>query len=421
MNSRCTDYGKLSDHVFQAFWNEYLFKANCYRRRYIPLTKSNAWFSIAAFGPENSMRHRLRSIRWLVATLCNCLWLSLARPVQTGPFISLTTHVRYIRFLPPESQVFRIGLHCFRLFRYPHILSVLTFRERLRGFGLAFTCRRQFTNACRRECDRHNVDFKVFCRLCNIGYFRFADYVLNYMALTKVSPVKVAISFQMEAYSSILSTYRDAELRISLVGYQHGLFELPPPPHRYAKVRFDEYVLLYRESEHWFVSDFSGNPDCVIKFREHPSTIRWQEIDRTGFAKVVAYAAQDYLPVDHEIMDALLAYVDATNSLLLLYLHPNFHDFLLPHRPGARNLRVCPRERHKNIDLLVTRYSTLAMDYRSSLGVDVLFVPGHDNICIFDNRDVKTCRDLGQLGAILSELLTNPCETLLQADRNKTR
>ncbi|GAH76204.1 unnamed protein product, partial [marine sediment metagenome] len=208
-----------------------------------------------------------------------------------------------------------------------------------------------------------------------------------------------------EAYVSFLSTYRDAGLNISLVGYQHGLFELPPPPFRYVPIGFDAYYLRYSESEMWFVNNLLGNRDCVIKHRAQVSTIDWQTVDREGFNKVLAYAAQDSSPNDITIIDALLLYAEAANALVLLYLHPNYQGFPVQRWAGSHNFQVFPRERHKNIDLLVTRYSTLAMDYRLDLGTRVLFVPGMDNLCIFECRDLAVCRNMDDLSSILPKLL----------------
>lgn len=398
-------YRKLTNSAFRAFWNEYLVKVNCYRRRNLALSKSNVWFSVLALGPENRMKHRLWAIRWLVATLCNCLYLIVAPRVRASGPICLIPGVAALKYLDPERQVFRVGLHNFRSFKYPHILSVLTLLDICRGFGFALGGYGQFVKCCRNECQERGVDFEVFRRLCNIGYLRFADYILQYMALKKLGRVEVAIASQFEVNASFLSTYRDIGLDFSLVGYQHGLFELPPEPHQYVPIHFDEYHLLFRESEPWFVKYLLGNPDCVITYRRHTSHISWHTLERQSFDKVIAFAAQDSTPYDLKIIDTLLSYAEDTNALLLIYFHPNYRDFPLQHRAESRNLKVFLRERHKNIDLLVTRYSTLAMDYRCGLGVKILFVPGSDSVCIFESGNVPICRDLKQMQTVLTKLL----------------
>ena len=398
-------YYKLAYSAFPAFWNEYLVRVNCYRRRKIPLTKSNAWFSVMAFGPENRIIHRLRMIEWLAATFCNCLYLAIVPRVKASGAISLIPNVTDLKYLDPKRQVFRVGLYNFRFFQYPHILSVLTLFDKCRGCWHAFRKYGEFLKSCRLECEKRGVNFEIFCRLCNIGYLSFADYLLHYMALKKLGRVEVAIASQFEIYVSFLSTYRKIGLEFLLVGYQHGLFELPPEPHQYCPIHFDEYYFLFRESEPWFVKNFLSNPNCIIKHREHQSTITWKNVDREGFDKVLAYAAQDSLPYDLKIIDTLLFYAEDTNALLLIYFHPDYGDFPLQHRTESRNLKVFLRERHKNIDLLITRYSTLAMEYRSGLGVKVMFVPGNDSMCIFESGDVPICRDMEQIQTTLNRLL----------------
>lgn len=398
-------YARLVERVFHSFWNEYLIKANCYRRRGVPLSKSNAWFSILAFGPEHRMKHRYRTLRWLVATLCNCVFLLIAPRTHAGQSISLITHPRHLSFIEPERPAFRVGLHNFRFFKYPHLLSTLTFREMCRGFWQARVSLGQALNACRRECAQRDVDFAVFRRLCNLGFFRYADYVLSYMALERLGRVEVATTVQFDAYLAWLSTYRDVGLGISLVGFQHGLFELPPPPHQYEPIGFDAYYLRYRESKRWFADNLSDNPNCEIEHHPRPSTIEWQTIDRAEFDKVLAYAAQESVPGDVKVIDTLLSYAEAANALVVLYLHPNYQGFPLERWNGSGSFRVFSRERHENIDLLVTRFSSMAMDYRLALGTKILFVPGTDSLCIFEHEDITVCRDVNELASLLPALL----------------
>jgi len=398
-------YRKLTNSAFRAFWNEYLLKVNCYRRRSVPLSKPNAWFSIMAFGPEHGMKHRLWAIRWAVATLCNCVYLAIVPRAKASGAISLISNVTHLKYLGTGRQVFRVGLHNFRFLQYPHILSVLTLREQCGVAWRALGSLRQFLVSCRDECDKRGIDFKIFRRLCNIGYLRFADYTLQYMALKKLGRVEVAVANQFEVNASFLSTYRDIGLEFSLVGYQHGLFELPPEPHQYSPLHFDEYHLLFRESEPWFVKKLLSNPDCVIKYRKYTSHINWHILDRQSFDKVIAFAGQDSTPYDLKIIDTVLSYAEDRNALLLIYLHHNYRDFPLQHRIESRNLKIFLRERHENIDLLITRYSTLAMDYRIGLGINVLFVPGSDSVCIFENDTVPVCRDLRQFQTALTKFL----------------
>ena len=405
MVSRDDGYDYLIAHGGQAFWNEYLTKVNCYRRREVALSKDNAWFTVMHFGPEYRMKHRLMLFRWFVATLLNCLYLLIVPHVEASRVISLITGLADVKYLDPARQVFRVGLHNFRFFRYPHILSVLTLRELCAGFWYARKTYRKFLRSCRQECENRNTDFLVFHRLCNTGYFRFADYLLTYRVLKKLQPVEVGIASQLEVNASFLSTYRAAGLDILLVGYQHGLFEEPPSPHRYEPIGFDTYYMLYQESEAWFLRNMLGNTDCVIKYRDKATMISWQTLDRSGFDKVLAFAAQDSSPQDIEIIDAMLSYAEGANALVLLYSHPNYQNFPTQRWRNIVNFRAFPHERHKNIDLLVTRYSTMAMDYRSSLGKSILFVPGSDSMCILENDALNVCKDIKQLPHMLCKLL----------------
>ena len=398
-------FHKLTNSAFRAFWNEYLLKVNCYRRRSVPLSKSNAWFSVLALGPDNRMKHRLWAIRWLVATLCNCLYLIVAPRVRASGPISLIPSVIHLKYLDSGGEIYRVGLHNFRFHKYPHILSVLTILDKCRGLWCVLKHYKQFIISCRDECCERGVDFEIFRRLCNIGYLRFADYILQYMALKKFECVEVSIAGQFDLNASFLSIYRTTGLDFSLLGYQHGLFELPPEPHQYTPIYFDEYHLLFRESEPWFVNHFLDNPECVIKYRKHSAHINWHTLDHQSFDKVIAFAAQESTPYDLKIIDTVLSYAEDRNALLLIYLHSNYRDFFLQHRIKSRNLKIFLRERHKNIDLLITRYSTLAMDYRTELGINVLFVPGSDSVCILESGNMPICRDLTQMHTTLAKLL----------------
>ena len=57
-----------------------------------------------------------------------------------------------------------------------------------------------------------------------------------------------------------------------------------------------------------------------------------------------------------------------------------------------KNLIIEFKERYKNIDLLITGYSSIGLEHLN-LDIKVLFIPFDDSICAFQDKYVEVLRD----------------------------
>jgi hypothetical protein len=92
---------------------------------------------------------------------------------------------------------------------------------------------------------------------------------------------------------------------------------------------------------------------------------------------------------------------------LVVYLHP-----LTNTRQQGMLARLFPKahlirhERHSDVDLLITRYSTIGIEYHR-LGIPVLFFPFTDSVCVFDSLSNLVVENPSSLPQRMLSILTD--------------
>ena len=390
----------LAPRLFAAFWNECLFRLNACTRKGVPPESASYFVAAGAVGRG---RVWLLRARYAMAACVNALLLFLqTQKRDAGGPVFLFTNLRHARFCPPGAEPVRVGLYNLRYLEHPHLLARLSPRDWLSALRLAFASYGAFRADCREHCRQLGEDWKTFRRLAYCGRLRNFDAILHSMALEKGGG-EAAFAGHFDLYVAVASMLRERGALTRLIGFQHGLFEYPPEGRAYEPLFTDAYHLAFEASRPWVARNFLKNPDGTIEVQPTQGHIDFQPAPRTPEAKVVAFGAQEILPCDDLIVARLLALKARLPQPLevLVYAHPLF---ACPEKWAQQGAQVFIRERHGDIDALVTRYSTLGLDYQR-IGVPVVFVPFGDRVCVFESGDAIVCEDLDQMEAELRRIL----------------
>lgn len=177
--------------------------------------------------------------------------------------------------------------------------------------------------------------------------------------------------------------------------HQHGVFEHPPKGLDYQKIKPKILILKYQDSKCWVKKNFVDPKSKIVcpPLKIHHTGNYETEIP------IVAVALAEGLEADQKLLQAVHNAWKRSNIpfKVLIYPHRAFgiRDNL---QKKYHSFEIFNSERHQNIALLVTRYSSLGAEYAEQ-AVDVLFLIGGDNICITDsdNDFIETVEDCDSL------------------------
>lgn len=398
--------------MFPIFWNEYLIYLNSCSRKGINAEKVNRFF--VKFLKTSWMKENFYLFRYYMAAYINMLLLILTsnkKQTDIKP-IFVFCGLRDQRLFRDGTIPTRVGLYNLRHLEYPHILQRLSLLEWLYALILACKTYLDFSENCRSSCRKHGVSWLAFQNLTLCGRLRHLDAILHLMAFEKYGG-SVWFVEHFDIYVMILSLLRERGAIPQLCGCQHGFFEYPPNGRKYEAFFTDYYWLQYQQSKPWVERNLLKNKACQVKLDKRRTSLHLKEIERTPHTKVVAFASQEFLNWDSLIIDRLLAISRQIGDSLkvILYFHPNFPGILKPE--WIRDGLIVQKERHSNIDLIITRFSTIGIDYYR-IGVPVMFVPFGDRVCVFESGDFLVCEDLDQMEGYLRDILGYPSNQSLR-------
>lgn len=287
------------------------------------------------------------------------------------------TDKRLIRFSKKNYPAFCIGLRKYLFsFGKNHLYQFLSMSEKLACLSSAIRYKRSFTREIITSHGISTLTGQQALTLSGFSYFRCFDLILARSALAKFDHIESAGHF--DAYTALIAQMRQTGEIKYFSGVQHGLFERflfgKPTP-----LYFDEYHLLFAESEPYFQMYLSANPICHFSVRKYVTSFSPCNLAD----KTVAVALQ----TDNEMLDALLLEclesIALDNCLsILAYAHP-----ATPPHSLERLRKQFPRTRFEttlrcgNVNVILTRYSTLAMDY-VAVGIPAIFWAAPDRVCV---------------------------------------
>lgn len=389
----CTN--KIAEQLFPAFWNEYLISLNSSRRTNQDSEKSN--FFACRLDGRNPWKRRAKWFLYLVASVIQVVYFLLQKqqwPTENTIFVF--NNLSHKRFFRDDTFPVRLGLYNLRYFKYFHLLQILSNRECVGAIHLALRTYVTFRSNCRRMCEQRGESWTVFRRLTLCGRLHHLDAILHAMAFEKYGG-DIHFAGHFEMYVSILSLLREHRAIGRLIGYQHGLFEYAPKGKAYRPLYTDRYFILFPESENWIKHHMITNPNCEIIAFPTASSLTFQALYCKPHSHVIAFGAAEGMDLDQCIINRLLEMRVrmSGNFLIIIYFHPSFPNRM---KSAWREQGVIGfnKARHKNIDLFITRYSTLGLDYHR-IGVPVLFVPFDDGVCAFESGQFTICSNLDEM------------------------
>ena len=182
----------------------------------------------------------------------------------------------------------------------------------------------------------------------------------------------------------------------TLIGVQDGAAVSIDVP---AKVYCD-VMNCFDEFESRILRKFIRNQDCKFVYTGFTSVLTWSEYKRTG-KKVMAIASQDWftgktLELVSSIMDSD---IPEKWDVILLPHYRESREIYKDIREKYANLIIEHDKRYKNIDLLVTFYSTIVYDFWSvnkDLKVLCLKIPGYEP-GYYERPNVSVYEDMSEL------------------------
>lgn len=364
------------DNVGLVFRNELLVKLNQAHRLSSDAVGSRLPSTIMrsrSFSPIKNALYAMveRAVSWASLLL---LLVSRAPGSKTPDSAFLYVDKRLLRFCREGVPAYQLGLYKYLLcLGKGHLYRYLSAREVLRSLSCAVSLKKSMAaQICPAgTIEKLNVQQALF--LSGFGFLRCLDLFLALASISRLRNIDCAGHF--DVYTALISQLRESGKIDRFCGIQHGLYEyfLFGKP---APLFYDEYHLLFRESEPYFRQYLSANPDCVFQVQERKSVFSRCEDKGT----TVGVALQN----DDEVSDSkllwhlqqlvpkyrVLAYVHpATSAQRLKELQVQFPD-----------IGFEAKQRCANVDAVITRYSTLAMDY-VAIGVPAVFWAAPDRVC----------------------------------------
>lgn len=310
---------------------------------------------------------------------------------------------RLLKFSSNGLPAYRIGLHKYLIGReQKHLYKHLTLHQLLQCVGYAFPLRKRMAKHILEECNIAGFSGQQLLSLSGLGYLRCLDLLLARAAISKLSSVECAGHFDI--YTALISQLRYSDEIEHFTGVQHGLFEYfsfaKPSP-----LFFDEYRLLFSESESYYLQYMNANRNCILRFQSKKG--RFDHCN--DLRQTVAVALQNDDMIADEKLLCELQSIAKGNFSALAYVHPaTSHRGLARLRTHFPGIRFESKLRCENIAMIITRYSTLAMDY-VSVGVPAIFWAAPDRVCVsFSGHPlIREINELNELSEVVRSILSS--------------
>ncbi len=375
----------MKEYFYFVFLNEYLVKLNSFTRH----NASKYYFSILR-NPEESFFYEILYRFLYKSILLSSILFSFFRSrvyVDKAFFYSDDRRLKH-----NKDSLIEIRCGVYNFFRLESI-SVYQLLPRRVVFKLFFFSLFSYFSVLRsvkaksKESDLNVDSFMGFTSFCFARYF---DLILFERAASVLKVVHTAGHF--DVYVSMLSLCRKRNCIGFLKGYQHGVYEVFSK--KAFPLYFDEYCLKYKESKKYFSRILSDNPNVSI-FIEDNDFFPVDRYQMREGERVLAYAMQndDFQSdlvnirkiIDLEVFEHVIVYVHPLTS------EKNLCILLTELDEGS----VFLKKRHSNINYVVSRYSSMVLDYINfSSSIKGVFVRSFDEICAFESENILIVDDV---------------------------
>lgn len=218
-------------------------------------------------------------------------------------------------------------------------------------------------------------------------YFLLNDFI------KRNNPIKICMAGHFDRYTTILS-YISYYSGYQYELYQHGIIASVQVPQKIYCTRFH----VFDEIEMQKVKAFILNMDCIFEFDKFIPTFEWSIFSKKQNKKIICFASQDkHTKISIILIRELLKIIKNTDCILIIY--PHYAEKKNAYREFRKNSQtvVEKEKRYKNVDCLITFYSSLAYDYFSindSIPVFCYKICGYDasyylksNVCVINNMN----------------------------------
>lgn len=238
-------------------------------------------------------------------------------------------------------------------------------------------------------CKKNKVNPYFYFLINSLNISSILELNLLFKSISKIKNNEIYCSAQFCPHLNLLSTYKllNTKSKWKLNLLQHGVYEIDRFDRPYKKIYADKFFYKYSQSINWLTKNYIFNKDCnyIKKFDNKINSLITQRKKK----KVIAYASSGYFDRDKLILRKLNQLTSKNkNIFFLFYPHPQYINVSSKFIKDFNYIRLFKTRRHKNIDLLITGYSSIGLDYMA-IKVNTIFVPFDDSICAFMDNDIE--------------------------------
>ena len=383
-----------SKDLYKIFWNNYLIEtSNCDRSRNL---SNKSYFSYLI---KVSIRFIVKDLICLISLFSFILSYFFKRKIKSqGKNIFLFTHNSQLKNIPNFFIKYRVNLYPFISIKNSskHIFVFLNLKEILYSIIFSFINSPNVYLGIYDVCKKEKINFIKYIFFNSLNLTRILELNLLYLCLKKIDKsITISTASQFCPFLQLLSIYKISNKNNSwyLHLFQHGVYEIDRFKRSYSKIYLDTLSYKYNESVKWIIENYIFNKNFILKKFQYENTINSYFKSKNN-NKIIAYASSAFYERDHLILQKLESLQKQNNNLeIIFYPHPvlSFDDIRNQFKK-YKNLIIKFKERYRNIDLLITGYSSSGLEHLN-LEIKVLFIPFDDSICAFQDKYIDVVRD----------------------------
>lgn len=284
----------------------------------------------------------IKQVLWM---LCLCLFSKYKRYTQQTVCFVCTIHQEKMMNKKGFHELICLGKSNCRLseLKKKHsYFSCYKFHERIKLLFAAakYVCKH------RRQIEIISVGME---------YFVLNDFI------KQNKPIKICMAGHFDRYTTFLS-YISYYSGYQYELFQHGIIASSQIPQKIFCTKFH----VFDEIEMEKIKAFILNMDCVFEIDKFISTFEWSMFSKIPNRKIICFASQDkHTKTSIIIIRKLLKIIENTDCILIIY--PHYAEKENAYREFRKNAQIVveKEKRYKNVDCLITFYSSLAYDYFS--------------------------------------------------------
>tara|TARA_B100000242_G_C43054158_1_gene492855 strand:+ start:3032 stop:4252 length:1221 start_codon:yes stop_codon:yes gene_type:complete len=383
-----------SKDLYKIFWNNYLIETSNFDRSRNLSNKSYLSYLIKV-----SVRFIIKDLICLISLFSFILSYFFNKKIKfQGKDIFLFTHNSQLKNIPKFYIKYRVNLYPFISIEKSskHIFVFLNLKEVLYSTIFSFINSPNVYLGIYNICKKEKINFIKYIFFNSLNLTRILELNLLYLCLKKINKsITISTASQFCPFLQLLSIYKISNKNNSwyLHLFQHGVYELDRFQRSYSKIYLDELSYKFNESVKWVTENYIFNKNFILKKLHYENTIN-SYFKSNKKNKIIAYASSGFYERDHLILQKLDSLRKQNNILeIIFYPHPALRfDDIRNQFKRYKNLIIEFKERYKNIDLLITGYSSIGLEHLN-LDIKVLFIPFDDSICAFQDKYVEVLRD----------------------------